>query len=131
VLATPTSAPSDIFDLAERRLEWIDQRQLVLSQNIANADTPEYQARDLSPFEKLLARAPITPTLTNKLHMEGHVQEASLTQTLPAERAPDGNAVNVETELTKVADDETNSALVGNLWKSYMGLYLNALGRSS
>jgi flagellar basal-body rod protein FlgB len=131
VLATPTSAPSDIFDLAERRLEWIDQRQLVLSQNIANADTPEYQARDLSPFEKLLARAPITPTLTNKLHIEGHVQEASLTQALPAERAPDGNAVNVETELTKVADDETNSALVGNLWKSYMGLYLNALGRSS
>jgi flagellar basal-body rod protein FlgB len=50
---------------------------------------------------------------------------------LPAERAPDGNAVSVETELTKVADDETNAALVGNLWKSYMGMYLNALGRSA
>ena len=122
---------TDLFALAERRLDWIDQRQQVLAQNIANADTPDYQSRDLSPFEKLLVNAPVTPTLTNPRHLRGRVQNASLVQTLPAERAPDGNAVNVETELTKVSDDETNAALVGNLWKSYMGLYLNALGRSS
>jgi flagellar basal-body rod protein FlgB len=61
--------------------------------------------------------------------MLGRVSEASLTSELPSERAPDGNAVNVEDELTKVAKDETDSALVGNLWKSYMGLYLSALGK--
>jgi len=122
---------SDVFALAERRLEWIDQRQRVLAQNIANADTPDYQAHDLSPFEKLLSNAPITPSLTNPRHMRGLLQDAALTRVLPAERAPDGNAVSVENELTKVADDETNAALVGNLWKSYMGLYLNALGRSA
>jgi flagellar basal-body rod protein FlgB len=65
------------------------------------------------------------------MHIAGLVQDASLTKILPAERAPDGNAVSIETQLTKVADDETNAALVGNLWKSYMGLYLNALGRSA
>jgi flagellar basal-body rod protein FlgB len=122
---------TDLFALAEKRLDWIDQRQRVLAQNIANADTPDYQARDLSPFEKLLTAKPVTPTLTNPLHLLGRAQTASLTQALPAERAPDGNAVNVETELTKVADDETNAALVSNLWKSYMGLYLNALGHPS
>jgi flagellar basal-body rod protein FlgB len=120
----------DLFALAERRLEWIGHRQQVLAQNIANADTPDYQARDLAPFERLLAAPPVTPTLTNPRHMRGRVQEASLLQSLPAERAPDGNAVNLETQLTKVADDETNAALAGNLWKSYMGLYLNALGHS-
>jgi len=104
-------------------LEWIDQRQRVLAQNIANADTPDYQAHDLSPFEKLLSNAPITPSLTNPRHMRGLLQDAALTRVLPAERAPDGNAVSVE--------NETNAALVGNLWKSYMGLYLNALGRSA
>ena len=122
---------SDVFALAERRLEWLDQRQQVLAQNIANADTPDFQARDLSPFETLLAPAPVGPTLTNARHLRGRVQDASLTRSVPEERAPDGNAVNVETELTKVADDETNAALVGNLWKSYMGLYLTALGRST
>jgi flagellar basal-body rod protein FlgB len=124
-------ASTDLFALAEKRLDWIDQRQRVLAQNIANADTPDYQARDLSPFEKLLAAKPVTPTLTNPRHFPGRAQTASFTQTLPAERAPDGNAVSIETELTKVADDETNAALVGNLWKSYMGLYLDALGRSA
>jgi flagellar basal-body rod protein FlgB len=122
---------SDIFALAERRLEWIDQRQQVLAQNIANADTPDYQARDLSPFEKMLSGTAVAPSLTNPRHMRGLVQTASLTRAVPEERAPDGNAVSVETQLTKVADDETNAALVGNLWKSYMGLYLNALGRSA
>jgi flagellar basal-body rod protein FlgB len=120
---------ADIFALAERKLEWIDQRQRVLAQNIANADTPSYKARDVSPFEKLLGVAPIAPMLTNSMHMAGRVSEASLTTGVASERAPDGNAVNVEDELTKVAKDESDSALVGNLWKSYMGLYLSALGK--
>ena len=33
-----------LFDLAERRLAWTDQRRGVLAQNIANANTPGYQA---------------------------------------------------------------------------------------
>ena len=120
---------ADIFALAEQKLAWIDQRQRVLAQNIANADTPSYRARDLSPFEKLLGTAPVTPTVTNPMHLAGLVSEASLVIATSSETAPDGNAVNVENELTKVAGDENDSALVGNLWKSYMGLYLNALGK--
>ena len=120
---------ADIFALAEQKLEWIDQRQRVLAQNIANADTPSYRARDLSPFEKLLGAPPVTPMVTNAMHLPGRVSEASLAIATSSESAPDGNAVNVENELTKVARDETDSALVGNLWKSYMGLYLNALGK--
>ena len=119
---------TDLFALAERRLEWIDQRQHVLAQNIANADTPDYRARDLTPFEKMLNIAPVVPSLTNPAHLAGLLDLASVTRGIPTEKAPDGNAVNVEGELTKVAQDETNNALVGNLWKSYMGLYMSALG---
>jgi flagellar basal body rod protein FlgB len=60
--------------------------------------------------------------------LQGSVQLASLTRELPSERAPDGNAVSVEGELTKVAQNETNAGLVGNLWKTYMGMYMTALG---
>ena len=121
---------ADLFALAERRLEWIDQRQRVLAQNIANADTPSYRAHDLSPFQKLLGAPPVTPAITNPLHLAGNITAASLARAIPLEKAPDGNDVNVESELTKVAQDETDTALVGNLWKSYMGLYLSALGRA-
>ena len=49
-----------LFALADRRLAWIDQRQQLLSQNVANADTPGWRARDLKPFAALLGKPPIT-----------------------------------------------------------------------
>lgn len=120
---------ADIFALVERKLEWIDQRQRVLAQNIANADTPSYKPRDVTPFEKLLGAASITPAVTNSMHMGAPVSEVAMTTS--AEWAPDGNAVGMENEMTKVARDDTDSALANNLWKSYMGLYLSALGKGS
>ena len=36
-----------LFQLISARLSWLSQRQGVLSQNIANADTPDYQPQDL------------------------------------------------------------------------------------
>ena len=49
----PTRTPT--VSLAERRLAWLENRQRVLAQNIANADTPGYQPRDLRPFAETLA----------------------------------------------------------------------------
>jgi len=119
---------ADLFALAEQRLEWIDQRQRAVAQNIANADTPKYQPRDLKPFDQLVADQIVEPATTNPMHLQGQVELASLRQEVPMERSPDGNAVSVEGQLTKVAQNETNAALVGNLWKSYMGMYMTALG---
>jgi flagellar basal-body rod protein FlgB len=129
--ASASHQAMDFFSLAAKRLDYIDQRQRVLAQNIANADTPSYQARDLSPFEQVLQAPPITPLLTNPAHLSSTTHSAALITQPVSERAADGNTVNVETQLTKVADDETSAALVGNLWKTTMGMYLTALGRSS
>jgi flagellar basal-body rod protein FlgB len=124
-----TSQTTDFFGIAARRLDYIDQRQRVLAQNIANADTPNYHARDLSPFEKALTDTAIAPTQTNAAHLAGTLQSANLVLQPATEIAPDGNDVSVESQLTHVADDETSAALVGNLWKTTMGMYLTALGR--
>ena len=43
-------ASPPLFDLLESKLGWIESRQRVLSQNIANADTPGYRTRDVAPF---------------------------------------------------------------------------------
>ncbi|MBT3557179.1 MAG: hypothetical protein HN644_08045 [Rhodospirillales bacterium] len=40
-----------LFSAVKKRLSWVTQRQEVLSQNVANADTPEYKAKDLRPFQ--------------------------------------------------------------------------------
>jgi len=121
---------ADLFALAEARLGWIGQRQTVLAQNIANADTPGYRARDVVPFATVLAGAQLAPEVTQPNHFAGRGLLASYSQTVPRERTPNGNAVQTEDELTKVADGETNAGLVGNLWKTYMSMYMTALGRS-
>jgi flagellar basal-body rod protein FlgB len=119
-----------LFSMAERKLSWIDTRQKQLSQNIANADTPNYHSRDISTFSTVLDQFDITPTRTSPLHLVGLSSHLPGSKLLEAERAPDGNAVSLEGEMTKVAQDDTQQALVGNLWKTYMGMFMTALGKS-
>ncbi len=123
-----------LFDVAEKRLVWTAQRQSVLASNIANANTPAYQARDVASFADVLAgQGGVEPARTQPGHMAGTLPSglASLTKDPPRARSLDGNAVALEHQLTKVADIETTQALVTTVWKKYVGMFNMALGRSS
>ena len=119
---------SDLFDLLERKMDWVANRQHVVAQNISNADTPGYRARDVTPFSAVLGQFDIEPTLTSPLHLAGYSPSTSTHGQAAAEQAPDGNAVGLEDQLTKVADNEGMQAMTGNLWKTYMGMFMTALG---
>jgi flagellar basal-body rod protein FlgB len=118
-----------LFELAERRLSWLDRRSAVLAQNVANADTPSWRVRDLQPFDAALTRVGVLPLRTNSQHLAGTSTTVAGTRTLTGERSPDGNAVRLDVELTKVADTDTAHMLVSDIWKKYMGLFRTALGR--
>ena len=45
---------SDIFQLASQRLKWLSDRQKVVSENIANADTAGYRAKEVEGFDAYL-----------------------------------------------------------------------------
>ncbi len=121
-----------LFDLADKRLAWIDQRQQLLAQNLANADTPGWQPKDLAPFAATLAKTtPAALALTNPLHLAGPQGSALApnAKARPEERAPDGNAVAIDGELTKVAQTNDTHALVINLYQTYLGMFRTALDR--
>jgi flagellar basal-body rod protein FlgB len=123
-----------LFDLAEKRLAWTAQRQSVLASNIANANTPAYQARDVESFASVMAgHGSVEPARTQPAHMSGTVPSglASLLTDAPKARALDGNTVALDQQLTKVADTETTQALVATIWKKYKGMFSMALGRSN
>ena len=40
-----------LFALSKKRMDWLNQRQEVLAQNIANTDSPGYRAQDLKKFK--------------------------------------------------------------------------------
>jgi flagellar basal-body rod protein FlgB len=130
MIESPTQSQSGLFDLAEQRLTWLGQRQKIIAQNIANADTPNWRSRDIAPFASYLSGAgTVAPVLTNPAHLQGTLPSLATQTQRPPERAPDGNEVSVENELIKVAQNDTTQALTGNLWKSYMGMVLTALGK--
>jgi flagellar basal-body rod protein FlgB len=119
----------DLFGLAEKRLAWVEQRQSLLAQNIANADTPGWRTRDLKPFAALLAAGDVAPLRTSPMHLAGLASSATGVTSRAGERAPDGNAVALDKELAKVADTETTHQLVTELYQKYQGLFRTALGR--
>ena len=119
-----------IFELAERRLGWIDQRQALLAQNIANANTPGYAAKDLQPFAQALATALPELAVTNPAHLSTLAATGRIDpRSRPAERAPDGNAVSLDEQLTKVADTDGAQTLVANLYHTYLGLFRTVIGK--
>jgi flagellar basal-body rod protein FlgB len=125
----PTSLP--LFDLAEQRLAWTDRRQEVLAQNIANLNTPNWHAKDLRPFAQALAGA-TAPALarTEPGHLAGTEDTAaqSLLRLEPSARQPDGNAVSLDDQLTKVADTATSQEIATTLYKKYLSMFSMALG---
>jgi flagellar basal-body rod protein FlgB len=125
----PSGLP--LFDLAEQRLAWTDRRQEVLAQNIANLNTPHWQAKDLRPFAAALADV-TGPTLarTDPGHLAGTQDTAaqSLLTLAPGTHQPDGNAVSLDDQLTKVADTATAQEIATTLYKKYLSMFSLALG---
>lgn len=102
---------------AERALIYRSQRAEVLSNNIANADTPNFKARDLD-FPALLAEQSkkLTATQfslqTTKLnHIAGNgsvgeIDRGALLYTTPNQPSLDQNTVDQQVELAKYAENQ-------------------------
>ena len=69
----------DIFRLTNSKMGWLSERQTVLAQNIANADTPGYKAKDLKApdFSSMLNTTRDVPVAkTSEGHLMGTIKRA-------------------------------------------------------
>ncbi len=128
-----TIAGISLFDLAERRLTWLDNRQQRLAQNIANADTPGWAPSDLAPFAADIGRVQGALLRTDPGHfgpsgVPARVSEAHIRNT-SGERAPDGNAVSLNDQLARLAGTETAHDLATDIYRKYLGFFRLAIGR--
>jgi flagellar basal-body rod protein FlgB len=118
--------------LAERRLAWLEQRQQVLAQNIANADTPGYQPRDITPFAQMVAQAQGQPELarTSARHLDQPGGRGTRRDRAAVETAPNGNGVSLDREALKVAETDQQHALAMTLHRRWAAMFRTALGRN-
>ncbi|APT30625.1 flagellar basal body rod protein FlgB [Methylobacterium phyllosphaerae] len=64
--------PIFLFNIASRQLQHLAARQAVIAGNIANANTPGYRARDLTPFRDLMDKTALTMAATHTGHLEAN-----------------------------------------------------------
>jgi flagellar basal-body rod protein FlgB len=104
-----------LFGIHARALSVQSERMQVLASNLANADTPNYQARDID-FAKVLASTQdgsatagggLTLAATSPLHAQGSAGSsvgAQLSYRVPLQPAADGNTVDEQVEQAAYAD---------------------------
>jgi flagellar basal-body rod protein FlgB len=102
----------NVFGIHEQALLLHGQRVGVLSNNIANADTPNYKARDLD-FAAVLGASddqmPLAMSATSEGHiipLEGELPAGELKYRIPYQASLDGNTVEMPVE--QAAFSETN-----------------------
>jgi flagellar basal-body rod protein FlgB len=127
------------FNVLRQRMSWLDQRQSVLSQNVANADTPGYEAQDLKPldFERLMqeqsSSAQFSPSLsvTDPRHIAIATPggtEFSQEDSADTEANPTGNTVSLEQEMIKVSDTTAQYQAASNLYAKALNMMRTAIG---
>jgi|SRR5579884_2788277 flagellar basal-body rod protein FlgB len=122
-----------ILSMLRTRMEWHQERQRVLAENVANADTPNYRARDLAPpnFEEALSGpSALALARTEPGHIAGAVADSHFASDrhLKYEVRPGGNAVNHEDEMMKVASNQMDFDAAADLYSRSLALIKVAVG---
>ena len=130
----------NVFEAVARRMAWLGQRQQVLSSNISNSDTPDYIPYDLeeSTFARSLTRSlsSVRPATTHS----AHISTAADGKTGPYperkdrdfyEITPSGNAVVLEEQMVKAAQNQMNYLTMTNLYRKHLELLRIAIGKPS
>ena len=125
------------LSLLRERMTWLHQRQDLLAQNVANADTPRYAARDLKAQDfsdalKKVTNPTTSMTVTNARHIALSNTRASQFEDLKSpdiETSPNGNSVSLETQMIKVSDTQAQFAAAANLYAKAMTMIKTAIGR--
>ncbi len=128
-----------ILSMLRTRLNWNQERQKVLAENVANSDTPNFRERDLvaPKFEVpgVITARPVAPVMLATTE-GGHIGGTSMTGTTfrtenkgNFEIAPTGNSVNLEDEMMKVAANQMEYQAATALYSRSLNLLKTALGK--
>lgn len=122
-----------LFEAITRRMAWLTDRQTVLAENVANANTPGYLEKDLKEpdFRALVAGA------SSVLHLAatqpGHITtkpggEIIGTIDTTTDRTLNGNGVSIEAQMMKVSENAADYSLTTTLYKQNLAMIKMVLG---
>ena len=121
------------------KMQWHQERQRVLAENVSNSDTPNFKPRDLvePKFDNTGATAAgSTGALAMARTSQGHLSTSGAEPTFDQNRRagfqtrPAGNAVNLEDEMLKVSANQMDYAAATSLYSKSLHLLKVAIGKA-
>lgn len=130
-----------ILSLMKTKMKWHQTRQKLLAENVANADTPNYQPKELKKpsFQKALQMQVPTAVRTAATHAR-HIQTQPLSSSNGAFRensvndwevTPGGNAVVLENQMMKIGENQFEYQMASTIYMRSVRLIKTALGRQT
>ncbi|GJE60597.1 flagellar basal body rod protein FlgB [Methylobacterium trifolii] len=126
-----------LLSMLRTRMQWHQTRQKLIAENVANADMPGFRPRDLAPlsFDRASGQPSATgPGLT--LTSAGHIAPTGEAGAgIEARRSkgfevrPSGNGVNLEEEMMKSGDNQTDYQLAASLYQKSLDALKIAVGK--
>lgn len=123
------------------KMQWHQERQRVLAENVANSDTPNFRPRDLvePTFDKAgnpsvglgggMGTLPMMQSAGVNIQPTGGSATFGQNSRVGYETRPAGNAVNLEDEMTKSANNQMDFAAASSLYTKSLGLLKTAIGK--
>ncbi|MEL6839631.1 MAG: FlgB family protein [Pseudomonadota bacterium] len=123
----------DLFQTAHAMARHAGARQAIVAQNIANADTPGYQAKHIAPFADVFrddAGSSLKTTRNGHMATADHHGLPVTVTASTAEPSPNGNTVSIEEEMMNsvAVSREHNRALT--IYRHTMTILRTSLGRN-
>jgi len=127
-----------VLSVLRTKMQWHQERQRVLSENVSNSDTPNFKPRDLvePKFDAAGTPAGAMGSLAMMRTSASHIAPAgggadSFDQNKRAgfQTRPAGNAVNIEDEMLKVSANQMDYAAVTSLYSKSLHLLKTAIGK--
>ncbi|MGB0959132.1 MAG: FlgB family protein [Halocynthiibacter sp.] len=122
----------DIFKLSHAMAAHANARQRVVAENIANADTPDFRAKDIKPFSAHLAGTDDGYSrATRDKHFALHRTATPTFTTMQDARdlSPNGNSVSLETEMMKASEARHQQEVALAVYRSAMNIMRTSIGK--
>lgn len=128
-----------VLSALRTKMQWHQERQRVLAENISNSDTPNFKPRDLvePKFDRnganpAAAQGSLAMMRTSASHIApagGGGDSFARAGKPDFHTRPAGNAVNLEDQMLKVSANQMDYAAATSLYSRSLGLLKTAIGK--
>jgi flagellar basal-body rod protein FlgB len=127
-----------VLSALRTKMQWHQERQRVLSENVSNSDTPNFRPRDLVDLKFNGNGTPadsvgqLAIARTSSVHISGGSGGETFAQDGKAgfQTRPAGNAVNLEDQMLKASANQMDYAAVTTLYSKSLHLLKVAVGKA-